>query len=109
MPVASRSVERACRPRAVPRWDADAAELWWHGRLIKRFRKAADAQGALLDAFAASGWPRFLSNPLSTGNACNRKMRLRWTVRNLNVGLLKRTIRFTLDGRGRVEWSPADP
>ena len=88
----------------LPIWRPGSQELWWKGRLVRRFLHDAENQTAVLAAFQAAGWPGRIDNPLPRaagrgGKACRRE-----TVRRLNRGLPPRTIRFRCDGVGGVRW-----
>ena len=41
---------------STPIWIAEARELWFQGKLIKKFEKTAPNQRRVLDAFQKSGW-----------------------------------------------------
>jgi len=52
-------------PRARrPRWDGERCELWLGNVLVKRFRRPAPNQEAILAAFEELGWPRGSTTPL---------------------------------------------
>jgi len=54
--------------REVPIWDSENGELWFQGRLVKKFEKPAPNQRRLLDAFEASGWRDEIANPFTETN-----------------------------------------
>jgi hypothetical protein len=99
---------KVCAP-SVPFWDAERRQLWLGNKLIREFRQAARNQVALLDALHKCGWVvRRIDNPLSNDPAESpkeRNQRLQDTVKNLNRGLVKGTIRFHMDCDGLgVRW-----
>jgi hypothetical protein len=88
-----------------PRWDAAAGELWWHGRLVKRFRHDAANQRLVLDALETAGWPPCLANPFRARGVPRPKTCLHRTVESLNKGQGgRRRIYFGGDGRGGLCW-----
>jgi hypothetical protein len=90
----------------VPHWDAATHSLSWRGQLIKHFKHEAPFQEAILDAFQASNWSRYVLVALPKEEGINPKVRLRGAIRNLNRGC-GRCIRFTQEGNGgRVAWQP---
>jgi hypothetical protein len=102
-------VEAALRapasPKDRPRWDADARELHWGGKVIRWFRGDAANQCAVLAAFEAAGWPRCIQDPLPRLHRGLSKVR-RWeTLKSLNRGLPLQTIRFRSNGAGDgIRW-----
>ena len=64
----------------------------------------APFQEAILEAFQASNWSRYVAVTLPKEEGVNPKERLRVTIRNLNRGCNRR-IQFTQEGNGgRVGW-----
>jgi hypothetical protein len=55
-------------PQEVPIWSSFTGELWFRGRLAKKFSKPAPHQRRLLDAFEASGWQATIPNPFIEPN-----------------------------------------
>jgi hypothetical protein len=93
--------------RTRPRWDGQARELAWKGRLIKWLRHIACNQTAVLDAFEAAGWPRNIDNPLPRMTQRNAKKCRIETIKSLKLGLVSETIRFRADGTGGgICWEP---
>lgn len=92
----------------LPHWDAEKHCLYWHGQLIKHFKHEAPFQEAILAAFQASNWSRYLALELPKEEGVNPKERLRQTIKNLNRSCRKR-IHFSQEGNGtRVVWSVPD-
>jgi hypothetical protein len=105
MSVTPESAVRAEHTCHIPKWNPEDRDLFWRGQLIRHFDKAAAAQCELLSAFEAAGWPRFLRNPMSNGQAKDPTARLQATVKNLHRGLPPGTLVFHMDGTGeRVGW-----
>jgi hypothetical protein len=91
-----------------PRWDSGARTLYWRGHVVKRLRKAAPNQELLLATFCELGWPWRIDDPLPREAGVEPKERLRESVKSLNRGLQRPSIRFHADGRGYgVTWEPA--
>jgi hypothetical protein len=92
---------------AVPAWDARLGELRFLGVLVKRLRKAASNQWAVLSAFEREGWPGQLENPLSqlTQGSGKQKQRLHDAIKNLNRDHEALLLRFYGADSGRgVGW-----
>lgn len=88
-----------------PTWDESRHLLLWGTRLLKRLRREAETQRAVLAAFEAVGWTERIDDPLEAEPDLDAKERLRETVKRLNRGLAEGTIRFHTDGTGRgVRW-----
>lgn len=91
-----------------PHWDVETHSLYWRGQLVKHFKHEAPFQEAILEAFQASNWSRFVVVTLPKEDGVNPKERLRVTIKNLNRGCGRR-IQFTQEGNGaRVGWRPVD-
>jgi hypothetical protein len=88
-------------PLGRPCWDGERRVLWWRGRVVKELRREAPGQEPVLAAFEARGWPERVDDPLEDEVGVDPKQRLRDTVKNLNRGLPRATIRFHTDGTGR--------
>jgi len=89
-----------------PYWDADEHELWFKGRVIKRYSREAKLQACILGAFQEEGWPPCIDDPL-TGNAeqsLSRSSRFRNAVRKLNENVEQFGLGFKCNGRGGVWW-----
>jgi hypothetical protein len=93
-----RSVKRRSTVEAKPSWDAQRRELWIDGRLVKRLRQQSSNQQAILDAFAAAGWPRRIADPLPLAPEQCPKRRLHDAVKCLNRHHRHEAIRFSGDG-----------
>lgn len=88
-----------------PSWKPDSGELWWQGRVIRRFRHDAANQRMVLDAFEAAAWPRRLPNPFQLRKMPNAKKRLHWTIADFNACLDDSVpLRFRGDGRNGICW-----
>jgi hypothetical protein len=91
----------------LPVWDPGVGELSFHGRLVKRFRRAASNQRVVLDALQRQGWPEQLGDPLPPPDEgdVNVKQRLHDTIKNLNRDQEARCLRFYGTDSGRaVGW-----
>lgn len=97
---AKRSVMRRSAVEANPAWDAQRRELSIGGRLVKRLRQQSSNQQAILDAFAAAGWPRRIADPLPLVPAQCPKRRLHDAVKCLNRHHRHEAIRFSGNGSG---------
>jgi hypothetical protein len=57
-----------------PHWDRLRRELRYRDKLVRRYRRHAPQQMAILDAFELAGWPERIENPLQglshTSPAC---------------------------------------
>ena len=92
-----------------PSWDSEHRRLWLGKHLLKEFRQAASNQVAILTEFHKKGWTiRRIDNPLEPDPGESMKDRCRHlqeTVKNLNRGLPKGTIRFYVGSGGNcVQW-----
>jgi hypothetical protein len=93
----------------TPRWLAGPRELWLGIYVIKKFRRPADNQTALLAAFERQGWPRWLPNPFTSDLDCEAVQRLHDAIKFLNRGQEPRLIVFRGDGTGQgTSWHFAD-
>jgi hypothetical protein len=92
------------RHRHTPIWDKDKRELWFRDRLIKRFRRPAPDQEAILAAFEEQKWKNPIDDPLPGRAGCVRKRHLRATIDNMNRSLKGTTIRVGGDGTGQGLW-----
>lgn len=80
----------------VPIWDEDRRELWFHGKLCRRFARVAPSQMELIRAFSTQGWPRRIESPMDPD-------RLHDTLENMKSAM--EVIRFLRDGDGRgIRW-----
>jgi hypothetical protein len=85
----------------VPDYDQVARVLRWRGEVVKRLRREAASQEAVLRAFQLAGWPERIDDPLEADPVLDRKERLRETVKSLNKGMAPGTICFHADGTGQ--------
>lgn len=93
---------------SVPYWDAETHSLYWQERLIKHFKHEAPFQEAILEAFQANKWTRFVVVTLPKEEGMNPKERLRVTIKNLNRSC-GGTVQFTQEGNGgRVGWQAGE-
>jgi hypothetical protein len=100
---------RIGRKRATnPHWDVARRELRMGARTVKRFRRPAPLQEAILATFEEEGWPPRIDDPLPE-NGRNQKQRLREIIANLKPGKRWRLIRFYADGQGLgICWEVCD-
>ncbi len=105
-----RSTERTRGKSEVerPYYDSERRELWWGGKLVKRFSQQAANQHLILCAFQEQGWPPRIDDPLSPrGHGTDPKRRLNGAIYRLNLNQLNRLIRFRGDGTGEgILWEP---
>jgi hypothetical protein len=97
---AERSLQRRSEVDAKPTWDTQRRELWVDGLLVKRLRQQSCNQQAILDGFAAAGWPRRIVDPLPLVPAQCPRRRLHDAVKCLNRHHRHEAIRFSGDGSG---------
>ena len=93
----------------LPFWDAQGRRLWLDGAVLKVFRQPAPNQTRLLDVFQETGWiETHIDDPLPPEpheDEQDVKRRLHETLKNLNRGLPRGSIRFRGDGTGQgVRW-----
>jgi hypothetical protein len=92
---------------AIPTWDARHRELWFDGRLVKRFRVPAENQELVLAVFEEEGWPARIDDPLAPAHGLDVKARLQSTIKSLNRRQYAPLLRFFGNGCGRsVCWTP---
>lgn len=75
-------------------WNTDSRELRINDCLVKRLRRRATSQEAVLLAFEKAGWCSPLPNPLNCPECGDAKRRLREVVADLNKHHLTEIIRF---------------
>jgi hypothetical protein len=100
--------------RSIPYWDALGRRLWLGGILLKEFQQPSPNQTRLLDVFQEEGWVlAHIDDPLPLApweKEKDAKRRLHDTIKNLNRGLPRGTIRFRGDGTGQgVRWQYDQP
>ncbi len=89
----------------VPHYDPMRAELTVRGQVVKRYRRAAMNQQAVILAFAEAGWIQRIDDPLPATSGICAKRRLQETVKALNSHHLRPLLRFSGDGTGEgVRW-----
>jgi hypothetical protein len=96
-PPADRS--RSARSGVVPRWNDDARELRFRGKLVRTVKRPKQAHNivTILRAFEAAGWPQRIDDP--HGRKPNDETRRR-DVSNLNAKLDTSLLKFECDGNG---------
>jgi hypothetical protein len=114
VPSGGREKAAEGRRSVLPHWDGDSRTLWLGPERIKEFLRPAPSQEAILAGFESQGWDRgHVANPLpveSWESAEEAKARLHETIKNLNRGLPRDTIRFRGDGTGTgVRWAYCCP
>jgi len=87
-------------PAAQPRFDAGPRALSFGDRVLRRFRRSAHNQLAILVAFQRANWPPRIANPLPHAKPTDPGERLRAAIHGLNGGQRPRAIRFFSDGTG---------
>jgi hypothetical protein len=86
-----------------PRWDGQRRELWYGGRLLKRYRAPAQLQEPIVAAFEEDGWPPRIDDPLPQVPGQDPQARLHDAVHRLN--LWQRALVFRRDGTGEgITW-----
>jgi hypothetical protein len=87
----------------IPRWDGH--ELRFLGVLVKRFKKTAPNQEALLDEFESRRWPRQVEDPLPHIEDVSPVDRLHDAIKRLNRSLDVPLLHFGGNGKGTgVYW-----
>ncbi len=89
-----------------PRWDRQSRTLYFGDQIVKRFREPAANQEAVLLAFEQEAWVQVIDDPLPpVAVESSPEMRLRNTIRRLNLNQTTPLIHFHGDGSGfRVIW-----
>jgi hypothetical protein len=91
-------------PSACPVWDEDRRELRLGRLVLKRFRRPAKNQEAILAAFEEEGWPTRIDSPITNSNDASAAERVHNAVKRLNRQV-QPFIRFESDGSGEgVTW-----
>ena len=92
----------------VPFWDEESRVLWYAGRTVKKFKRPALNQEAILGEFQRKRWKQRVPNPLPRVERMNRKVRLRDTVKSLNLRHEVRAVQFHSTDCGHfVTWGRA--
>ena len=82
----------------TPSWNEERRELWFKGKLCRRFTRVAPTQMQLIDAFSEQGWLHRIKSPLDSET-------LHDTLANMRPNM--KEIRFLRDGDGTsVRWEP---
>ena len=85
---------------AQPRFDGGQRALYFGATVLRRFKRSARSQIAILAAFEREKWPQRIADPLPRRESAHPGERLRATVHGLNGGQRPRAIRFFCDGTG---------
>ena len=79
--------------------------LYFAGRIVKRFPRAARNQEIVLCAFEEEGWPYRIDDPLPPSGNVDPKRRLHDTIKWLNRDHEAQVLAFMGDGTGEgVRW-----
>jgi hypothetical protein len=90
----------------VPFWDEESQVLWYDNCVVKRFKRPAQNQQAILREFQRRKWKQRVPNPLPRVERMNRKVRLRDTLKRLNQGHELQAVRFHSTDCGHfVTWT----
>ncbi|HEV3204960.1 MAG TPA: hypothetical protein VGY77_11280 [Gemmataceae bacterium] len=101
----NRRIAKANRPF----WDEKSHTLFWQGKPLKHFKADAPYQEAVLRAFQAKHWQRYVAISLPDDLKVNSKERLHNAIKRLN-GTLRAYLRFHQEGSGaRVSWEGLKP
>jgi hypothetical protein len=103
-PAQTSSEGSPCTDDTAAYWDPERRELWFRGKLVKKYRQPAPHQCRILAAFQEAGWPRRIDDPLPGGSSESaRKQRVADAVRLLNDNPY---LLFERDGTGEgILWS----
>jgi hypothetical protein len=104
-PIDSAALESAADQwllgRLIPRYVADGRVFTWGAHVLKEFRNPAPNQVALVEHAEKQGWPSWMDDPLPRVSKSGAKVRLRYTVEDLNKFQRPYLVHFKLDGTGR--------
>jgi hypothetical protein len=93
-----------------PHWNAARRELFWGGRIVKRFRVPARNQERILSVFEEEGWAEHIHDPLPETDDIDAPTRLHDAINRLNRCQINPLLRFRGDGRGTgVLWELSRP
>ncbi len=107
-PAAAAGSLSAHKP-TCPQWDPMHRLLSVDGQIVKRFRLTAPNQELVLTVFQEEGWPSRIDDPLPPRVGLLAKIRLRDTIKFLNLNLDPALIHFRGDGTGAgIIWEWAD-
>ncbi|HEV3256737.1 MAG TPA: hypothetical protein VG013_07660 [Gemmataceae bacterium] len=87
-------------PADAPRWDDDRRTLCVGRQVVKRYRRPAPNQVAILAALEEEGWPPRVDDPLPPLPDLEPKRRLSDAIQALNLHRESELIRFRGDGTG---------
>lgn len=91
---------------AGPHWDTRRRTLYLGQQVVKRFKRPAPNQEAVLAAFEQQRWPERIDDPLSESADLMPQDRLHDVLRRLNHGHEHPLLHFRRDGRGTgIAWS----
>jgi hypothetical protein len=89
----------------MPNYDGQLRELSFGGTMVHRCAPQARNMIAVLTAFQAQGWPRWIVDPLGNGPESDFEKHLHDTVGALNHAQKPRLIRFSSTGADRtIRW-----
>jgi hypothetical protein len=89
----------------MPNYDGQLRELSVAGTMLHRFAPQARNMIAVLTAFQAQGWPRWIADPLGNGPESDFEKHLHDTVSALNHAQKPRLIHFSSTGADRtIRW-----
>lgn len=83
-----------------PIWDAENRVLRLSDQTVKKFRRPAPIQEAILAAFQEENWPTRIDDPIPPCCNQDRKQCLRGAIRSLNQHQEDGLIQFFSDGEG---------
>ena len=109
--IAGRTMELELQHGGVevvkPEWDIVRRELWYSGKLIKRYKLPSMNQETILTAFQEERWTLRIDDPLPQHAKLNPHVRLGNTIKALNRHQKNPLLRFRGDGTGEgVIWEP---
>ena len=105
-PAVLRLYEEPAVAALMPHWDGRTRTLHFGDRIVKRYRQPAENQETVLAVFEQEGWVHSIDNPLPPiDNESPSEMRLRDTIRRLNLNQANALVHFYGDGSGcHVLW-----
>jgi hypothetical protein len=101
------AVSATVRRTLVPFYDETTRELWFDGRLVKRFKRPAPDQVLILKAFQEQNWVRRIDDPLPPRPGRVPTQRLPRAIDRLNGCQKEGRLKFHGDGTARgITWEP---
>jgi hypothetical protein len=95
-----KSFEKPC-----PHWDHHSKELTLGGKLVKKFRRPAEAQELILECFQEDKWPVSIYNPFPNSGKLKAVERLHNAIKRLNGKQREEQIVFWRGENGeKVYW-----